>query len=342
MSWFSIAGAAVSVTGSVIGANSARRSAQKSQQNYANNLNRLLAGAGSNVFGTVPEHVPYVPVDITQSQLDTIAGNRRALPSIEKLVGRTNRGIIENDLSRIRSLAPGYDERVADMFSEITANMKGDTNLSDFFPELIRNRAEISGAIGTPGTSNAITTRDLGLGALSLQDRGMSMFQSWLNTANQNVSPIASQMRPQEMMFTPAQRLDADMMQAQLVQQSGQAGAYLAAMPDPTAAGIFQARLGALAQTTPQAQPSMLGPILQGAGSVIGAAGAAYGGQAARRDNYYYGTPMNSGYRPPSQYGSTSYVPTQTGYGNYGPGMSGSGISLDTPPAGYSQYRQPY
>jgi hypothetical protein len=314
MSWFAIAGTAVSVTGSIVGANSSRRSARQSQQNYANSLNRLLAGAGSDVFGTVPEHVPYVPVDITQSQLDTIAGNRRALPSIERLVDRTNRGIIENDLNRIRRLAPGYDDRVADMFSEITANMKGDTNLSDFFPELIRNRAEISGAIGTPGTSNAITTRDLGLGALSLQDRGMSMFQSWLNTANQNVSPIASQ----------------------LVQQSGQAGAYPDAMPDPTAAGMFQARLGALAQTTPQAQPSMLGPILQGAGSVIGAAGSAYERQIDRRNNYYYGTPMNNGYRPPSQYGgqtqyaNQSYVPSQTGYNNYGP----ISYNLDRPPAG--------
>jgi hypothetical protein len=339
MSWFSIAGAAVSVTGSMMSASSSRRAAERSQQNYQAGLNSLLAGAGSNVFGEVPEHVPYIPVDITQSQLDTIAGNRRAMPSIEKLVSRTNRGIVENDLTRIRRLAPGYDERVADMFSEITANMRGDTNISDFFPELIRNRAEISGAIGTPGTSNAITTRDLGLGALSLQDRGMSMFQSWLNTANQNVSPIASQMRPQEMMFTPAQRLDADMMQAQLLQQSGQAGAYLAAMPDPVAAGQFQARLGALAQTTPQAQPSMLGPIMQGAGTIIGAAGSAYDRGAARRDNYYYGTPMNSGYRPPSQYQAQSYVPNQTGYNNYGPGMSGSGISLDRPPRGFTQYQ---
>lgn len=356
MSWFSIAGTVVSVAGSAVAAGSSRRAAQRSQQAYASGLNSLLAGAGSNVFGEIPEHVPYVPVDITQSQLDTVAGNRRALPGINRLVDRTNQSIIENDLTRIRRLTPGYDARVADMFSEITANMRGDTNISDFFPELIRNRAEINAAVGTPGTNNAITTRDLGLGALSLQDRGMSMFQSWLNTANQNVSPIASQMRPQEMMLTPAQRLDADMMQAQLVQQSGQAGAYLDAMPDPVAAGQFQARLAGLSQSIPQSQPSMLGPILQGAGSIIGAAGGAFaprggGGGSSQytisgpnrgsagsyqynmpntRPGGYYGVPMNGGYAPPAQY-QQSFVPL-SGYSNVG-------VGLDSGPRGFTQYR---
>jgi len=356
MSWFAVAGATVSTIGGIASASSQRRAMEGSQQNYQNALNRLLSGAGSNVFGTVPEHVPYIPVDITQSQLDTIAGNRRALPSINRLVDRTNQSIIEDDLTRIRALTPGYDARLADMFGEITANMRGETNISDFFPEIIRNRAEISGAIGTPGTNNAITTRDLGLGALSLQDRGMSMFQSWLSTANQNVSPIANMMRPSDMMFTPQQRLDADMAQAQLIQQSGQAGAYLDAMPDPVAAGQFQARLGSLAQTTPQARPSMLGPILQGAGSLISAGGAAYGAYAARQPGgmapvtisgpnrgsagsyQYYGTPMSGGYQPPAQYQAQSYVPNQTGYSNYGAGTFGSGINLDRPPAGFRQY----
>lgn len=324
MSWFAVAGAVVSVAGSAISASSQRKAARRNQQNYSNALDALLAGAGPDVFGSRPEAVPYVPVNITKSQLATIAGNKKALPGAVDLSRLTNDAILANDLSRIRSIAPGYDQKLGAIFDEIGANLRGDTGLADYFPQLIRNRAEVASAIGTPGAGgSAATSRDLGLGQLQLQDRGTSMFQNWINVANQAISPVQAQMRPQDMFFTPQQRLEADIMQAQLKQQSEQSAAFIAAMPDPTAAGQFQARLASLGATTQTAQPSMLGPIMQGAGSIIGSLGSYYGSSRGGGGGGYYGVPQGGGYVPPAQYGQ---YPAQ-----YGQQVR----SLDSPPQGY-------
>lgn len=337
MSWGFVAAAAISAVGAYAGSRSQSRAQRQTQQNYANSLEALLAGAGPEVFGSVPEHVPYEPVDITQSQLDTIQGNLTALPYARALSRQVNREVIRNDLTRIRALVPGYDEKLGLIMDESTMNLRGDTNLPDYFDNVIRNRAEAGAALGTPGTYGSATARDLGLSQMDLMDRGNSMFQNWLQTANAAVSPIQSQMRPQEMFFTPQQRLEADILQAQLKQQSGQSAANLAAMPDPTAAGIFNARLSTLGATTPIASPNPLGPALQAAGGVMQAyAGRSGGGgyqgasvatqqqapvyqQAPRQGTGYYGVPMQSGYGQP-----------QGGYGTYG--YANYGVSLDSPP----------
>ena len=83
------------------------------------------------------------------------------------------------------AIATGHNpigQKLGAIFDEIGANLRGDTGLADYFPQLIRNRAEVASAIGTPGAGgSAATSRDLGLGQLQLQDRGTSMFQNWIN-----------------------------------------------------------------------------------------------------------------------------------------------------------------
>lgn len=303
------------------------------QQQYMDQLNALLAGAGSDVWGSVPEWAPYVPVDITQSQADTIAGNQQNLAAAIALSNDTNKSIWENDLNRVRTLTPGYDQSVANLSAEIGARLRGQTTLGDTWSNLIGDRAEISAALGTPGTQQPALAKDLGLKQQDLFNSGASMFTQWLDTANQSISPISNQMRPQQMMFTPQERLSADLSQAQLVQQSNQSGYNLAAMPDPAAAGTFYAQMNALgtsasaaAGPAPTVVPSgsSAGSALSSVGQMLMGYGGTMGRQATQQTGpsggiqyqqsynpYGYGQP--SGYTPYYNTGST----TPSGYTPY-------------------------
>lgn len=290
MSWVAVAvggGAALSAYGSYTSGQAAsdaaiQNSANQNQYNvdlqteYMDQLNSLLGNAGSDVWGTTPEWAPYEPVDITNSQAATISGNLANLQGANELSTKTNAAIWANDLERVRALTPGYDQSVANLSSEIGARLQGQTTLGDTWSNLISDRSEISAALGTPGTQQAALAKDIGLEQQDLFNSGASMFTQWLATANESISPISNQMRPQQMMFSPQERLDADLTQAQLVQQSTQSGYNLAAAADPEAQGEFGIQLGALGTSASAAVGAA--PTTVSSGSATGSALSAFGG----------------------------------------------------------------
>lgn len=341
-----IGGAALSAAGGLFGGYSQRRAAERSQQAYASGLEALLAGAGSNVFGEKPEAVLYEPIDLTQSQLDTISGNLRAFPSANKLSQRTNRAVIANDLDRIRALYPGYDQAL-NSFSDSTQKMlQGELPFAEDVYDIVGNRAELAASLGTAGAQAPATAKDLGLARQDLFNRGSSLFQQWLQTADAAVSPISAQMRPQQMYFAPQERAQLDIQQAMLKQQSGQSAAFIEAMPDPVASGRFQAQLGAL--------PYLTGAGGGGGGGFAGGLGAALPaiGSAVSALGTYYGSRSASApqaYAPPasSSYGAYDYsMATSNGLEgvrqaqpltstNYGTSYQPSGNAFSYQPAGY-------
>jgi hypothetical protein len=290
MSWVAVAiggAAAISAGGSYMSSSKASKAAAQNsanqnqyaadmQQEYIDQLNALIEGAGSDVWGTKPEHAPYNMVNLTDSQRDTIAGNQANLPAAIELASGTNESIWENDQNRLRTLTPGYDQSVANLSSEIGARLQGQTTLGDTWSNLIADRAEITSAIGTPGTQQAATAKDIGMTQQDLFNSGASMFSQWLATANESISPISHQMRPQQMMFSPQERLSADLTQAQLDQQSRQSAFNLAAAPDPEAAGEMALMVGALGTSAGAAVGPAPGMI--SGNSPAGSAMSAFGG----------------------------------------------------------------
>ena len=302
------------------------------QQQYMDQLDKLLGNAGSDVWGSVPQWAPYQPVDPTYSQSAAIMGNFDNLPNSIDLSNRVNSSIWQNDLNRVRVLTPGYDQSVANLSAEIGARLQGQTTLGDTWSNLISDRAEVSAALGTPGTQQPALAKDLGLKQHDLFNSGASMFTQWLDTANQSISPISNQMRPQQMMFSPQERLSADLQQAQLVQQSNQSGFNLAAMPDPSAAGPFYAQMNALGTSASAAagpaptvvsgaspsgaSMSALGQGLSGMGGVLMSSGAnTLGKQATQPTGPSGGIQYQQSYNPYGYQPSYQYAPGgSTGY----------------------------
>lgn len=314
--WVAVAVGAASITGSVIsaaGSAKAAKSAAANQQKAFGKaqsyLDSLAAGKMGNledIFGSEldPEAFLYHPVDITQSQLDTISGNLQAFPRAVELTNRVNPSIWKNDLSRIRELMPGFDNS-RDMYLGNTKRLlAGELPFQDV-EDIVSNRSSMSAMLGSPGGSRNATLRDLGLSRMDAMNQGGSMFQQFIQMA-QAISPVESQMRPQQMMFTPQERLQADILQRSLEQQGNASAAMAEAMPDPAQnalananIGLNMAGIGASYQPTSGLGMQALG---QGISSAAGLFGSIYGMRGGQSQTPSFNSPgaLYGGGRPVS------------------------------------------
>jgi hypothetical protein len=242
----SVAGAAISGAASA----SSNRKAEKNRQNAQSGASaylKKLRGSGSaylaEAFGSKlnPEEFLYNPVDLTQSQLDTISGNLRAIPGAVKIQDKVNPAIWRNDTNRIRNLMPGFDAARDSYVGTMTNLQNGQLPFSDV-QDLISTRASGSGVLASPGGSRNATLRDLGMGRMDAMREGNSMFGNFVQIAQQ-ISPVERQFNPQQMLFTPQQRAESDIQQASL-EQAGRASAELArAMPNPAENALVNAQM---------------------------------------------------------------------------------------------------
>ena len=192
----------------------------------------------SAIFGSRPEAVLYEPVDLTDSLLQTIAGNRAALPGATALTGGINRALTDQALERINRLYPNYAQTASNVGSAAEALSRGELPFEDVM-DIVSNRSSLAASLGTPGGSRPATLRDLGLSRLEAINAGNSLFQQMVQSASE-IDPITRHSSPQTFMLDPATRLTADITQAENVQASGQSAANIAAMPDPVARGLAQ------------------------------------------------------------------------------------------------------
>ncbi len=297
---------------SAIGASSAAAAAQKARdQAFSEGQSLINSYAGDTAaFGSKPDPNAFLynPVDITQSQLDTIQGNLKAFPSALQLVNQVNPSIWGNDLSRIRTLMPQFDEARDSYIGTTRSLQQGRLPFSDVM-DILGQSGGITGSIGTPGGGRAATLRDLGQSRLSAMTQGNSMFQNFLQMA-EAISPVAAQIRPQSQFLTPSERLQADIMQASLTQQGNASSALAAAMPDPAAnavananIGLSMARIGGAGANTGGLPAMSLGNgIAQGAGMFARYYDnpySGYAGSVAPANTYLSGGGMPISARPP-------------------------------------------
>lgn len=321
-----IGGAAISSSGASKQQKSASENQKKAfgeAQSYLDALGSGKMGDLGDIFGTKldPEAFLYHPVDITQSQLDTISGNIKAFPSALELTNMVNPSIWKNDLSRIRSLMPGFDNS-RDLYLGSTKRLlSGELPFQDV-EDIVSNRSGMAGMLGSPGGSRNATLRDLGLSRMDAMNQGGSMFQQFIQMA-QAISPVESQMRPQQMMFTPQERLQSDILQRSLEQQGMASAAQAEAMPDPAQnalananIGLNMARLGSSYQPTSGFGMQALG---QGISSAAGLFGSIYGMRSQTPSFNSPGALYGGGQPISNQSAFTGYYPSSgSGAGSYG------------------------
>lgn len=123
-----IGGAAISAGSANSQSKAAMRARQQAYENASGYISGLF-GKGdawlAQAFGDQlnPEAFLYEKVDLTQSQLDTIQGNLKALPSAKKLTNKVNPVIWANDMNRIRTMMPGFD-RARDSYIGTTRKLQ--------------------------------------------------------------------------------------------------------------------------------------------------------------------------------------------------------------------------
>lgn len=285
--WAGVIAAAGAVGGAAISAGSAKDAAEgrdrayKDSLSYIQGLRKKGAGYLSEAFGSEldPEAFLYEPVDITQSQLDTIQGNLAAAPSAIQLMDRVNPEIWRNDLSRIRQFMPGFDEARSTYLGNTQALLRGELPFQDV-QDIVSNRSSLSASLGTPGGSRNATLRDLGVSRLDAMNQGGSMFQNFIQMA-EAISPNSKQMTPQSSFLSPSERLQADIMQRSLEQQGRASAAMAEAMPNPAENALVNAEIGLkMASMGSNYQPSQAGNIL---GAGIAQAAGAFAGYYAQR-----------------------------------------------------------
>lgn len=302
-----VAGTAITASGQKKQAK-AQAAAQQKQfagaQGYLDALASGKMGSLEEMFGSKldPEAFLYNPVDIDKSQMDTIAGNISAFPSANQLTNTVNPSIWRNDLSRIRTMMPGYDNS-RDLYLGATKKLlSGELPFQDV-EDVVSNRSGLAGMLGSPGGSRNATLRDLGMSRMDAINQGGSMFQQFIQMA-EAISPVSSQMRPQQMMFSPQERLQADILQRSLEQQGRASAAMAEAMPDPAQNALANAGIGLNMAKLGIQQPQTAGMGMQAMGQMVAGLGSAFGSMYG-----VGGSNMNGGYGGAAQSLSMNSAP---------------------------------
>ena len=256
MSWVAI-GVGVSAIGTGYSIYSSNKQSNAAEDAQARQQSMLDGADGRAIFGSVPEAAlfetkPYVPINYGQVQATTINDNITALPKIDELTSALNASLRADSGLRIENFAPGFQANLKTLTNAAGSLVNGRLPYSDVM-DIVANRGELAGSLGTPGTATNATLKDLGLSRLSAMQSGADMMTRIGNLVEQ-IDPISQRSRAVDWTLNPSQTVplaqaDAqfgatyDQMERSLSQQSEQNANNLAAMADPAAAGMFAANM---------------------------------------------------------------------------------------------------
>lgn len=193
--------------------------------------------------GTVPKAAEYEEVHVGKEQLRTIQDNYKALDNIIPLDRRTNAYIDSDAMARATKFIPGYKSAMD------TYGRAGNDLLNARLPfsdvmDVVSNRTDLTNTVGIPGQGGTnATLKDLGLSQLDAVKAGGGILKDMVGIA-ETVNPVGRRASPQQMFLSPADRVNWQLQQNQLIQQSEQNKNNLAAAADPAAAAQMQLQLG--------------------------------------------------------------------------------------------------
>ena len=204
------------------------------------------------IFGAVPEHAPYIPVNVDEEQAATINGNYNRMSRINDLIGAVNSANANSSVNRLSGMGIDWNGNIGKANRWASMLMDGQLPFDDVLG-IVANRNELSNALGIPGGSMKATAKDLGLSRLDAFNQGMSTWEKILSLG-QAVNPIEDRLTPQQMFLTPTERISVALEQAARDQASRQSKSFLEATADPVAQNLFSlAALGQMA--SPSANP---------------------------------------------------------------------------------------
>lgn len=266
----------VAIAGAVIGAGTSIYSGMQKDKAAKSAGGAITAKSA----GTVPKAAEYQEVHVGKEQLSTIWDNYKSLNNSIPLDQRTNAFIDQDAMKRATQFIPGYKSAMD------TYGRAGNDLLNARLPfsdvlDIVSNRTDLTNSVGIPGQGGTnATLKDLGLSQLDAVKAGGGILKDMVGIA-ETVNPVSRRAKPQDMFLDPTERVNWQLQQNQLIQQSEQNKNNLAAAADPAAAMQMQL---ALAQSGQQAGGGgASGSYASAANQLVQGIAGAYGGGAGAK-----------------------------------------------------------
>ena len=231
----------------------------QAQANYCACLQELLPLL-EQATDDVPKASHYNNVSIGGSFFESLkqtvqlAEHAREYSTLYGEIGR------DVDLARIKANNPLYDETQEKIWTQLNGYVCGETPV-DVAIEITGDAAQTNIINGRIGTCQ-LTARKLGANSLSMQQLGRTEKRAEEEHYNRNISPLERNPDLQKFVVDPQNRVQWDLEQAQLTQQSIQNAFNLCAKKDPYLLQEWQVRM--------QCCTSELQTALSNASSVLG------------------------------------------------------------------------
>jgi len=249
--------------------------------------------ADRSAFGYVPyaaeyQQVPLEKQDYQGIQKDTIQGNIDYGALIAQLMSQNGQTNQATSRSRADGFNPALWNNVGTTAQVANDYLNGKASWSDS-TEAVARSTGLNGSVGTPGTGQALTARDLGIMDMDLRSRGAQMNGQAISQADA-LDPRSNYGRPQDYQLTPSQtvpwkieenlKLSTLAIQQAENQYAADQNFYnLQAAPDPMSKGLYE---GNLALSIAKARGASGGGSSSGIDwtSIIGGLASAYGKSA--------------------------------------------------------------
>lgn len=251
--WAAVIGGAVSIGGSLL------------SSSMSGGGDASISGSqGKAAFGSVPKAAEYQPVNFDQVPMDSIISNARNRQPLYSLVSANNDEVSRQAMNRAKRLIPNYRQLMQTYSSAGGDLLHGQLPYDDVLG-IVSNRNELANQLGTPGTGGPATLKDLGMSRLDAIQKGGGILKDMVGMA-ETISPISRYDTPASWMIKPIDRVQLEMQQRQLVQQSDQNKNNLEAAGDPAAYAQLQL---ALAQAGAGGGGAGVGSAIGGLGQLI-------------------------------------------------------------------------
>jgi hypothetical protein len=215
----------------------------KAVSNFVASIDAQIAsGAFTKAFGVKPGAVLFQPIDTTALGIASAEDSLHGIPSAQRYMQAANRIMEQESIVRATVLDGRY-LCVEDVIScTISDLVNGYLPVGDVI-EIIKDGAERAAMQGKIGNTHGSTAVDLGITRLRLKTSGAKMHFEHLQSLNANVHRVGDRVAISDFVQKPEQRLGLALAQAQLIQQSLQFEANIAAAGNPADFAILQAKM---------------------------------------------------------------------------------------------------
>lgn len=215
---------------------------ERALNEYILDVNNNLLPTFKNAYPDVPQAIAYEPVVPELMVFDQMVENIRNLPKTSEYIQQVNYLHRANFVARMVQLSPDFLTNVRLTSYQIRDLLEGRLPVGDVV-EVMTDTAEMAALTGRIGAGYKTTARNLGISRLRMQAAGRAAFVEHLAMLNRDVSPISSEASLDQQMISPTNRMNLALQQAQLIQNSLQNAANIAAQKSPHLLAELQTKL---------------------------------------------------------------------------------------------------